>query len=211
MRKKSGKKIKTFLFVLLGIIILLLILLILPQKDFPYSDEDAERDALLSSEIAEIIADSIVDEEGNVPEIAEIIIPDTHADALFRNISQKLNLYIKHDINPNLQIQLAWESDSVKAYCAYNLPFSTAFAVQLKTMPNIGLGGEIVLNLKQLKIGYIPFPSGFNIPIPLDDHKEIQNAISAIKELHATKDGNILIRIYPEKVSSLLQALIAEN
>ena len=59
----------------LVLIAVLAALVISGPTSFPYTVAEAEADSLLAAEIIDMISDAIVDDEGNIPEIAEIAIP----------------------------------------------------------------------------------------------------------------------------------------
>ena len=92
------KKLKIFFTVLAVIVILLIViaaLVISAPKSFPYTVEEAEADALTASEIVDMISDAVVDDEGNIPEIAVVTIPPENVNALLHVAAYRLNREIK--------------------------------------------------------------------------------------------------------------------
>ena len=99
--KPKTKKTLIILGSVLGAIVLLLavlaLLLVSPPANYVYMPDQAEADSLLVAEIVDMISDSVVDDEGNIPEIAEVSIPAEHVRALLRQVAYHINLKMKED------------------------------------------------------------------------------------------------------------------
>ena len=211
---KLKKALKIALAVLAAIIVLLVVLASLifsaPQS-FPYSVEDAEADALLASGIVDMISDAVVDDEGNIPEIAVVTIPPEHVNALLRIAAYRLNRELKDD---GIECALGWENSAVKAAASIPLPLSLAVVVRGTASPVIA-DGKMNAPAKNLKAGALPLPS-INIVkknITADDiqDEKLKLAFEAVHDLAATPDGSLKIGFYPAKISNLTRILMTEE
>ena len=208
------KKLKITLAILVAFIFLIAVLaalVISGPKSFPYTVEQAEADSLLASEIVDMISDAIVDENGDVPEIAEITVPAENVNALLRIAAYRLNREIKEQ---NIECSLAWDNSAVKAVACIPLPLSKAVIVRGSASPVIA-DGKLNAPLKGLKAGHLPL-IGFNIvkknitANDIEDEK-LKLAFEAVHDLAATPDGSLKIGIYPAKISNLTRILIMDE
>ena len=208
------KKLRIALAVLAAIIVILLILAALifsaPQK-FPYTVADAESDSLLASEIVDMISDAVVDEDGNIPDIAEITIPAENVNALLRITAYRLNREIKDE---GIECSLGWENAEIKAAASIPLPVVKGLNVRGSASPAIADGVLTVSSLK-MRAGHLPVSNcGFiKERITADDIKDekLELAFEAIHDLSAAPDGSLKIGIYPAKISNLTRILIVEE
>ncbi len=211
---KLKKSLKIALAILVAILVILLILaalVISGPKSFPYTVADAESDSLLASEIVDMISDAVVDDEGNIPEIAEITIPGENVNALLRIAAYRLNLEMKEE---GIECALSWENSAVKAVASIPLPLSKAVIVRGSASPVIADGVLTISSLK-LRAGHLPVSScGFvkeKITANDIEDEKLKLAFEAIHDLSAMPDGSLKIGIYPEKISSLTRILIVEE
>ncbi len=211
---KLKKALKIALAVLAAIIVLLVVLASLifsAPKSFPYTVEQAEADALLASGIVDMISDAVVDDEGNIPEIAVVTIPPEHVNALLRIAAYRLNRELKDD---GIECALGWKNSAVKAAASIPLPLSLAVVLRGTASPVIA-DGKMNAPAKNLKAGALPLPS-INIVkknITADDiqDEKLKLAFEAVHDLAATPDGSLKIGFYPAKISNLTRILMTEE
>ena len=207
------KKLKIFLAVLAAFIVLLLVLAALvfsaPQR-FPYSVSEAEADSLLASEIIDMISDALVDEDGNIPEIAVVTIPAENVNALLHIAAYRLNRELKDD---GIECAIGWENSAVKAAASILLPVVRGVNVRGTASPVIA-DGKLNAPIKGLKAGSLPVP-GWVVKdtITADDirNENLKLAFEAIHDLSATPDGSLKIGFYPAKISNLTRILLTEE
>ena len=208
------KCIKITLWVL-GIIVLLIVILALltitPPLKYSAPVADAEDDSLLASEIADMISDAVVDDEGNIPEIAVVTIPAENVNALLHVAAYRLNRELKDE---GIECSLGWDNSAVKAEASFPLPLSMAVIARGSASPVIA-DGVLTVPTLSLRAGLLPVPNlGFvKDRITADDIKDekMKLAFEAIHDLSATQDGGLQIGIYPEKISALTRLLIVEE
>ena len=212
MKLKKGLKIT--LAILAAIIVLLVVLALLifsAPKSFPYTVEQAEADSLLASEIVDMISDAVVDEDGNIPEIAVVTIPAENVNALLHIAAYRLNLELKAD---GIECSLNWENAEIKAAASIPLPVVKGVNVRGTASPVIA-DGKMNAPAKNLKAGALPLP-GINIVkknITADDiqDEKLKLAFEAVHDLSATPDGGLKIGFYPAKISNLTRILMTEE
>ena len=208
--KKSLKITFTVLAALIVLIVVLAALVISKPQSFPYTVEQAEADSLLASEIVDMISDAVVDDEGNIPEIAVITIPPEHVNALLRIAAYRLNRELKDD---GIECAFGWENSAVKAAACIPLPLSLAVVLRGTASPVIA-DGKMNAPAKNLKAGALPLP-GINVVknVTADDiqDEKLKLAFEAIHDLAATSDGSLKIGIYPAKISNLTRILLVEE
>lgn len=210
---KLKKSLKITLAVIAAVIVLIVVLaalVISKPQSFPYTVEQAEADSLLASEIVDMISDAVVDDEGNIPEIAVITIPPENVDALLHIAAYRLNLELKDD---GIECAFGWENSAVKAAACIPLPLSLAVVLRGTASPVIA-DGKMNAPAKNLKAGALPLP-GINVVknVTADDIKneKLKLAFEAIHDLAATSDGSLKIGIYPAKISNLTRILMTEE
>ena len=211
---KLKKVLKITLAVLAAIMILIVILALLifsaPQK-FPYSVEEAENDALAASEIVDMISDAVVDEDGNIPEIAVVTIPAENVNALLHVAAYRLNRELKDD---GIECSLGWENSAIRAAASVPLPVVKGVNVRGSASPVIADGVLTVSSLK-MRAGYLPVAnSGFikeKITADDIDDEKLKLAFEAVHDLAATPDGGLKIGFYPAKISNLTRILLVEE
>lgn len=208
--KKSLKITLAVLAALIVLIVVLAALVISKPQSFPYTVEQAEADSLLASEIVDMISDAVVDDEGNIPEIAVITIPPENVDALLRIAAYRLNLELKDN---GIECAFGWENSAVKAAACIPLPLSLAVVLRGTASPVIA-DGKMNAPAKNLKAGALPLP-GINVVknVTADDIRDekLKLAFEAIHDLAATPDGSLKIGIYPAKISNLTRILMTEE
>ena len=208
--KKSLKITFTVLAALIVLIVVLAALVISKPQSFPYTVEQAEADSLLASEIVDMISDAVVDDEGNIPEIAVITIPPENVNALLRIAAYRLNRELKDD---GIECAFGWENSAVKAAACIPLPLSLAVVLRGTASPVIA-DGKMNAPAKNLKAGALPLP-GINVVknVTADDIRDekLKLAFEAIHDLAATSDGSLKIGIYPAKISNLTRILMTEE
>ena len=208
--KKSLKITLAVLAALIVLIVVLAALVISKPQSFPYTVEQAEADSLLASEIVDMISDAVVDDEGNIPEIAVITIPPENVNALLRIAAYHLNLELKDD---GIECAFGWENSAVKAAACIPLPLSLAVVLRGTASPVIA-DGKMNAPAKNLKAGALPLP-GINVVknVTADDiqDEKLKLAFEAIHDLAATSDGSLKIGIYPAKISNLTRILMTEE
>ena len=211
---KLKKALKIILAALAAIIILILVLTALifsaPQK-FPYTVEEAEADALAASEIVDMISDAVVDEDGNIPEIAVVTIPAENVNALLHVAAYRLNRELKDD---GIECSLGWDNSAIKGAASIPLPVVKGINVRGTASPVIADGVLTVSSLR-LRAGHLPIAnSGFiKEKITADDieDEKLKLAFEAIHDLAATPDGGLKIGFYPAKISNLTRILMTEE
>ena len=211
---KLKKALKITLAVLAGFIILILVLAALvfsaPQS-FPYSIEEAENDALLASEIVDMISDAVVDEDGNIPDIAVVTIPAENVNALLHVAAYRLNRELKDD---GIECSLGWENSAIRAAASIPLPVVKGVNVRGSASPVIADEVMTISSLR-LRAGYLPIAnSGFikeKITADDIDDEKLKLAFEAIHDLAATSDGGLKIGFYPAKISNLTRILLVEE
>ena len=208
--KKSLKITLAVLAALIVLIVVLAALVISKPQSFPYTVEQAEADSLLASEIVDMISDAVVDDEGNIPEIAVITIPPENVNALLRIAAYRLNRELKDD---GIECAFGWENSAVKAAACIPLPLSLAVVLRGTASPVIA-DGKMNAPAKNLKAGALPLP-GINVVknVTADDIRDekLKLAFEAIHDLAATSDGSLKIGIYPAKISNLTRILMTEE
>ena len=211
---KLKKVLKITLAVLAAIMILIVVLALLifsaPQK-FPYSVEEAENDALAASEIVDMISDAVVDEDGNIPEIAVVTIPAENVNALLHVAAYRLNRELKDD---GIECSLGWENSAIRAAASIPLPVVKGVNVRGSASPVIADGVLTVSSLK-MRAGYLPVAnSGFikeKITADDIDDEKLKLAFEAVHDLAATPEGGLKIGFYPAKISNLTRILLVEE
>lgn len=207
------KKLKIALVIFLVFIVLLIVLaclVISAPKSFPYTVADAEADSLLASEIADMISDSIVDEDGNIPEIAEITIPPANVNALLRIAAYRLNLELKDD---GIECALGWDNAAVKGAASCPIPLSMAVVVRCSAAPSIE-NGVMHIPVSGLKAGLLPLPNALlTRDITEKDIKDekLKMAFDAVHHLSVSQDGDVKLGVYPAKISNLIRILVTEE
>ena len=212
MKLKKALKIILAVFVVLLILIVVLAALIFsaPQS-FPYSIEEAESDALLASEIVDMISDAVVDEEGNIPDIAVVTIPAENVNALLHVAAYRLNRELKDD---GIECALGWENSAIKA--AASIPLPVVKGVNVRGSASPAIADEVMtISSLHLRAGYLPVAnSGFiKERITADDieDEKLKLAFEAVHDLSATSDGGLKIGFYPTKISNLTRILMTEE
>lgn len=208
------KTLKIILAILIAIIVIILVLAALifsTPKSFPYSVEEAENDALLASEIVDMISDAIVDEDGNIPDIAVVTIPVENVNALLRVAAYRLNRELKDD---GIECAIGWEKATVQAAASIPLPVVKGINVRGSASPAIADGVLTISSLK-MRAGHLPISNcGFvKERITADDieDEKLRLAFEAIHDLAATPDGELKIGFYPAKISNLTRILLVEE
>ncbi len=195
----------------LFLIAVLAALVISGPKSFPYTVAEAEADSLLAAEIIDMISDAIVDDEGNIPEIAEIDIPAKNVNALLRIVAYRLNIGMKDD---GIECTAAWEDSAVKAAAVIPLPLSKSIVVRCSVSPVIA-DGVMTVPAAGLLAGRLPIPNWGIVreKITAKDigDEKLRLAFEAVHDLSATPDGTLKIGIYPAKISNLTRILITEE
>ena len=211
---KLKKALKIILAVFAAIIVILIVLAALlfsaPQS-FPYTVAEAESDALLASEIIDMISDAVVDEDGNIPEIAVVTIPAENVNALLHIAAYRLNRELKDD---SIECSLNWESSAIKAAASVPLPVVKGVNVRGSASPMIADGVLTISSLK-MRAGHLPVSNfGFvKEKITADDIRDekLKLAFEAVHDLSATPDGGLKIGFYPAKISNLTRILLVEE
>lgn len=211
---KLKKTLRIVLAVLAAIIIILVVLAALifsAPKSFPYTVADAESDSLLASEIVDMISDAVVDEDGNIPEIAVVTIPAENVNALLHIAAYRLNRELKDD---GIECSLGWETSAVKAAASVPLPVVRGVNVRGSASPAIADGVLTVSSLK-MRAGHLPVSNfGFvKEKITADGIRDekLKLAFEAVHDLSATLDGGLKIGFYPAKISNLTRILLVEE
>lgn len=207
------KKLKILLAVIAALLVLILILAALaitgPLND-PYTVAQAEADSMLAAEIVDMISDAVVDDEGNIPEIAVVDIPAEHVNAMLRVAAYRLNRELK---DQGIRCSLAWDDSAIEAAACFPLPLSKAVIVRGAASPVIADG---VLNapVRGMKAGHLPLVGfGFVKNITADDieNEKLKLAFEAVHDLSATPEGSLKIGVYPARISNLIRILITEE
>ena len=211
---KRKKALRITLAVLAAIIVLLIVLALLifsAPKSFPYTVADAEADALLASGIVDMISDAVVDDEGNIPEIAVVTIPPEHVNALLRIAAYRLNRELKDD---GIECALGWENSAVKAAASIPLPIVKGVNVRGTASPVIA-DGVLTIPSLHLRAGHLPVSDFCFVKkkITADDIRDekLKLAFEAVHDLAATPDGSLKIGFYPAKISNLTRILMTEE
>ena len=207
------KKLVFTLSILAAIIVLLLVLVLLalgaPLK-YSYTVAEAEADSLLTSEIVDMISDSVVDDEGNIPEIAEIAIPPEHVNALLHIVGYRVNMKLKDE---SIVCSLGWDNAAVKAACSVPVPLSKTVTVRGTAAPSLE-NGVLHIPVNGVKAGYLPVPASLLArDITEKDIKDekMKLAFDAVHHLATTPDGGLKLGVYPEKISNLIRLLVTEE
>ena len=211
---KLKKALKTILAILIAILVILVVLAALifsAPKNFPYTITEAEADALLASEIVDMISDAVVDEDGNIPEIAVVTIPAKNVNALLRVAAYRLNRELKKD---GIECSLGWENSAVQAAASVPLPVVRGVNAYGSASPAIA-DGVLTISSLHLRAGYLPVSNfGFvKEKITADDieDEKLKLAFEAVHDLAATSDGGLKIGFYPAKISNLTRILVTEE
>ena len=211
---KLKKALKIILAIFAAVIILILVLAALvfsAPRSFPYTVEEAENDALLASEIVDLISDAVVDEEGNIPDIAVVTIPAENVNALLHVAAYRLNRELKDD---SIACSLVWENSAIIAAASVPLPVVKGINVRGTASPVIADGVLTISSLK-MRAGYLPIANCGIVKekITADDieDEKLKLAFEAIHDLSATPDGSLKIGFYPAKISNLTRILLVEE
>ena len=206
--KKLLKTVLSVLAIILVILIVLAALIFSAPKKYPYTVADAEADSLLASEIVDMISDAVVDEEGNIPEIAVVTIPAENTDALLHIAAYRLNRELKDD---GIECSLGWDNSAIRAAASIPLPVVKGVNVQGSASPVIA-DGVLTVSSLHLRAGYLPVSNfGFvkeRITADDIDDEKLKLAFEAIHDLSATPDGGLKIGFYPAKISNLTRILM---
>ena len=208
------KKLKLAFTIFAGFLVLFIILaalIISAPQSFPYSVEEAEKDALLASEIVDMISDAVVDENGDIPDIAVVTIPAENVNALLHIAAYRLTRELKDD---GIECSLGWEDSAIRAAASIPLPVVKGVNVRGSASPVIADGVLTVASL-HLRAGRLPIAnSGFikeKITADDIDDEKLKLAFEAIHDLAATSDGGLKIGFYPAKISNLTRILLVEE
>jgi len=211
---KLKKALKIILAIFAAVIILILVLAALvfsAPRSFPYTVEEAENDALLASEIVDLISDAVVDEEGNIPDIAVVTIPAENVNALLHVAAYRLNRELKDD---GIACSLVWENSAIIAAASVPLPVVKGINVRGTASPVIADGVLTISSLK-MRAGYLPIANCGIVKekITADDieDEKLKLAFEAIHDLSAGPDGSLKIGFYPAKISNLTRILLVEE
>ena len=207
------KKVIIALSILSAIIVLFFVLVLLalgnPLK-YSYTVAEAEADSLLASEIVDMISDAVVDDEGNIPEIAEVSIPPEHVNALLHIAGYRVNKELADD---GVVCSLGWENASVKAACSLPVPLLKTVTVRGSAAPSIE-NGVMHVPLNGVRAGYLPVLAALFIrDIREQDIKDekLKQAFNAIHHLYTAPDGGLTVGVYPEKISNLIRLIVQEE
>ena len=208
------KKLKIALaipIVIILIIVVLAALVISGPKSFPYTVAEAEADSLLASEIVDMISDAVVDENGDIPEIAVVTIPAENVNALLHIAAYRLNRELKDD---GIECSIGWENSAIRAAASIPLPVVKGVNVRGSASPAIADGVLTISSLK-MRAGHLPVSNfGFvKEKITADDIDDVKLklAFEAVHDLSATSDGSLKIGFYPAKISNLTRILMTEE
>ena len=208
------KTLKIVLAILIAIIVILAVLAALifsAPKSFPYTVAEAESDSLLASEIVDMISDAVVDEDGNIPDIAVVTIPAENVNALLRVAAYRLNRELKDD---GIECSLAWKDSVIQAAASIPLPVVKGVNVRGSASPAIADGVLTISSLK-MRAGHLPVSNfGFvkeKITANDIENEKLKLAFEAIHDLAATPDGGLKIGFYPAKISNLTRILMTEE
>lgn len=208
------KKLLIALSVLVAVLVLaavLAALVISGPRSYPYTVAEAEADSLLAAAVVDMISDAIVDDEGNIPEIAKIVIPAENVNALLRIAAYRLNREMKDD---GIECAIGWENTSVEAAAILPLPLSKTVLLRGSVSPAIA-DGVLTLHDIALHAGRLPVPNWGIIreKITAKDIKDakLKLAFEAVHDLSAAPDGSLKLGIYPAKISNLTRILITEE
>ena len=211
---KLKKLLKTILAVLVAVIVILAVLAALifsAPKSFPYTVADAESDSLLASEIVDMISDAVVDENGDIPEVAIVTIPAENVNALLHIAAYRLNRELKDD---GIECAIGWENSAVQAAASIPLPVVKGVNVRGSASPAIADGVLTISSLK-MRAGHLPVSNfGFvkeKITADDIDDEKLKLAFEAIHDLAATSVGGLKIGFYPAKISNLTRILLVEE
>jgi len=209
--KKTFKILLTILAAIIVILVVLAALIFSAPKSFPYTVAEAEADALLASEIVDMISDAVVDEDGNIPEIAVVTIPAENVNALLRVAAYRLNRELKKD---GIECSLGWNNPAVQAAASIPLPVVRGVNVYGSASPAIA-DGVLTVSSLHLRAGHLPVSNfGFvKEKITADDieDEKLKLAFEAVHDLSATSDGGLKIGFYPAKISNLTRILVTEE
>ena len=212
--KPKTKKTFIILGSVLAAVVLLLValalLIVTPPAQYVYMPAQAEADSLLVAEIVDMISDSVVDDEGNIPEIAEVDIPAEHVRALLRQVAYHINVKMKDD---GVACALDWQDGALAAECSYPLSESKAVILRGAAVPTLQFG-VFTLKTVRLSAGHLPLPSSIN---PVKDgiteesfkDEEARQAFTTIHHLEPAEDGGLRLGVYPERISSLIRLLVS--
>jgi len=211
---KSKKKLIVIgLSIFVAIIVLLLVLVLLAlgaPLQYSYTLAEAEADSLLASEIVDMISDAVVDDEGNIPEIAEVSIPPEHVNALLHVVGYRVNKELKDD---GIVCLLGWENAAVKAACSLPVPVVKTIALHGTAAPSIE-NGVMHVPLRGLKAGNLPLPASL-LPGEIREQdiqdEKVKLAFNAVHHLYASPDGGLKVGVYPEKISNLIRFIVREE
>ena len=211
---KLKKTLKIILAILIAIIVILVVLAALifsAPKRFPYTVAEAESDSLLATEIVDMISDAVVDEDGNIPDIAVVTIPAENVNALLHIAAYRLNRELKDD---GIECAIGWENSTVQGAASIPLPVVKGVNVRGSASPAIEDGVLTVSSLK-MRAGHLPVSSfGFvkeKITANDIEDEKLKLAFEAIHDLAATSDGGLKIGFYPAKISNLTRILMTEE
>ena len=211
---KLKKTLKIILAVLVAVIVILVVLAALifsAPKRFPYTVAEAESDSLLASEIVDMISDAVVDEDGNIPEIAVVTIPAENVNALLHIAAYRLNRELKDD---GIECSLGWGNATVQAAASIPLPVVKGVNVRGSASPAIADGVLTISSLK-MRAGHLPVSNfGFvKERITADDieDEKLKLAFNAIHHLNTSPDGGLKVGVYPEKISNLIRFIVRED
>ena len=133
---KLKKSLKITLAVIAAVIVLIIVLaalVISKPQSFPYTVEQAEADSLLASEIVDMISDAVVDEDGNIPEIAVVTIPAENVNALLHVAAYRLNRELKDD---GIACAIDWENSAIRAAASItSKPMPMASSSSIASLP----------------------------------------------------------------------------
>ena len=207
------KKLVITLSILAAIFVLLLVLVLLalaaPLK-YSYTVAEAEADSLLTSEIVDMISDSVVDDEGNIPEIAEIAIPPEHVNALLHIVGYRVNKKLEDE---GIVCSLGWDNAAVKAACSVPVPLSKTVVLRGTAAPSLE-NGMLHIPVSGVTAGYLPIPASLFVrDIAGKDIKDekLKLAFDAVHHLTTAPDGGLKLGVYPEKISNLIRLLVTEE
>ena len=211
---KLKKALKIILAVFAAVIILILVLAALvfsAPLSFPYSVEEAESDALLASEIVDMISDAVVDEDGNIPDIAFVTIPAENVNALLHIAAYRLNRELKDD---GIECSLAWENSVIRAAASVPMPVVKGVNVRGTASPVIADGVLTISSLK-MRAGHLPVANCGIVKEKITakdiEDEKLKLAFEAVHDLSATPDGALKIGFYPAKISNLTRILMTEE
>lgn len=211
------KKLLKILFCIIIVIAIAIIvvaaLLITPREHIMFTPESIEEDNVLSGQMMDTIADSLVTEDGDIVEEAVIAIPPEQFNALLRAAVFASDF---HRAPNDYYLRVVSADGSIQAAYYYDLPTGGNIQLIAYVLPMMR-DGKLAIDVKKLKIGHISTSGAAIEQYSGEELKKFNDSengklfSAAVKDIAISNDGTVTLRLNPVEFSKLVLMLTNDN